>query len=122
MVQNSLQTFIYSVYRGGQEVHLKNYMPNEECDAIFPIRKVLPAYDTGSAKKNIVLFIMESVPYDFFDSGSRYKVRQPRNRASTAGDVVVMLGTLANPGWSDQPNSASLIRAPSQAAAAAPRG
>jgi hypothetical protein len=77
IVQNSAQTFAYSLFRGGQEVKLKNYMPLAECDSVFPIRKIVAAYSPDSPQKNIVLFIMESVPYDFFDSTSPYKVAMP---------------------------------------------
>lgn len=77
LVQNSFHTFAYSVFRGGQELKQKNYFSAAECDSIFPIRKsIIPATIPGS-KKNIVLFIMESVPFDFFDSTSKYKVEMP---------------------------------------------
>jgi phosphoglycerol transferase MdoB-like AlkP superfamily enzyme len=75
VVENSFHTFSYSLFRSGQEIPLKNYFSTEECDAVFPLKKSLTNADT--VKKNIVLFIMESVPYDFFDTGSRYKVAMP---------------------------------------------
>lgn len=76
-VQNSFHTFLYSLARRNQEVVTRNYMSGEACDSIMPVRKILPLTDSGKAKKNIVLFIMESVPYDFFDSVSPYKVNMP---------------------------------------------
>ncbi len=75
VVENSFHTFSYSLFRSGQEIPVKNYFSAEECDAIFPLKKVLVNTDTG--KRNIVLFIMESVPYDFFDTAGRYKVAMP---------------------------------------------
>ena len=77
IVQNSFQSFSYSLFREGKGFPLKNYMPDVVCDSIFPIRKKLSIDDTNTGKKNIVLFIMESVPFDFFDTASPYKVSMP---------------------------------------------
>ena len=77
IVQNSFHTFAYSLFRGGQEVNIREYMPVAECDSIFPIRKTLRPAVTNGTGRNIVLFIMESVPYEFFDTGSAYKVAMP---------------------------------------------
>lgn len=75
VVQNSFHTFLYSVFRGSQEPFRNDYMPIPECDSLLPTRKYLaPSRDTHP---NIVLFIMESVPYDFFDPNSPYKVDMP---------------------------------------------
>ena len=52
-------------------------MSDAEADSIMPTRKKLHLSNTGTGKKNIVLFIMESVPYDFFDSSGAYKVSMP---------------------------------------------
>jgi phosphoglycerol transferase MdoB-like AlkP superfamily enzyme len=76
-VQNSFHTFLYSYFRKGEAMFRKNYMSNTEADSIMPIRKKLSISNTDTDKKNIVLFIMESVPYDFFDSASAYKVSMP---------------------------------------------
>ena len=77
IVQNSFHTFVYSVFRNGAGTHINNYMTGAVCDSIFPIRKKLNIINTQGSKKNIVLFIMESVPYEFFDSTSAYKVIMP---------------------------------------------
>ena len=76
IVQNSFHSFAYSVFRGGRELVFTNYMSTAECDSDFPIRKRMTPYQK-SGHPNIVLFIMESVPSDFFDSSSRYKVSMP---------------------------------------------
>ncbi|MFN8306843.1 MAG: sulfatase-like hydrolase/transferase [Ferruginibacter sp.] len=76
VVQNSANTFLYSVIRGGDEVFPHQYMTDAECDSLFPVRKKIIAADS-SGKRNVVLFIMESVAYDFFDSSSRFKVAMP---------------------------------------------
>lgn len=76
-VQNSFHTFLYSLARRHQEVVTRHYMSGEVCDSLMPVRKTLPLTDSVAVKKNIVLFIMESVPYDFFDSLSPYKVNMP---------------------------------------------
>ncbi len=76
-VQNSFHTFLYSVFRKGEGTKLKDYMSNAECDSLMPIRKKLNHNISDSNKQNIVLFIMESVPYDFFDSAGAYKVTMP---------------------------------------------
>ena len=77
IVQNSFHTFLYSVFRKGDATIIKNYMSDAEADSLMPIRKKLTINVTDSNKKNIVLFIMESVPYEFFDSSSDYKVSMP---------------------------------------------
>jgi phosphoglycerol transferase MdoB-like AlkP superfamily enzyme len=75
-VQNSFHTFIFSYFRKGEGTLQKNYLSDAEADSLMPIRKKLSS-NTEAGKKNIVLFIMESVPYDFFDSSSAYKVTMP---------------------------------------------
>ncbi len=77
VVQNSFHTFLYSIFRGGGHVPTANYMTDAACDSLMPIKKLLRINNTDSSPKNIVLFIMESVPYDFFDSASAYKVAMP---------------------------------------------
>ncbi|MBK8520830.1 MAG: sulfatase-like hydrolase/transferase [Chitinophagaceae bacterium] len=76
-VQNSFHTFLYSFFRKGEAILQKKYMSDVEADSIIPIRKKLNISNTTSGKKNIVLFIMESVPYDFFDAAGAYKVSMP---------------------------------------------
>ena len=76
-VQNSFHTFLYSYFRKGEANLQRNYMSDAEADSLMPIRKKLNASNTQTGKKNIVLFIMESVPFDFFDSSSTYKVNMP---------------------------------------------
>ena len=76
-VQNSFHTFLYSYFRKGEAALQQNYMSEAEADSVMPIRKKLNIGNTQAGKKNIVLFIMESVPYDFFDSSSAYKVSMP---------------------------------------------
>lgn len=77
LVENSFHTFCYSLIREGQEVPLKQYMSESEANATFPlVKKSMPLY-ADSNRKNVVLFIMESIPYEFFDSSSQYKVAMP---------------------------------------------
>ncbi len=76
-VQNSFHTFLYSCYRKGEAGLQNNYMSNSEADSLLPLRKTLNGNPATGSKKNIVLFIMESVPYDFFDTASVYKVSMP---------------------------------------------
>ncbi|HMJ48720.1 MAG TPA: LTA synthase family protein, partial [Ferruginibacter sp.] len=77
LTQNSLHTFLYSIYRKNElTVNPLQYMSPEDARKIFPLtRKIVP--DSPGIKKNIVLFIMESIPEDFFNPGSRYKVSMP---------------------------------------------
>jgi Sulfatase len=75
LVQNSLHTFIYSLYRRNESViPVAKYMPAGQLESLFSIRKKSAV---ATAPKNIVLFIMESVPNDFFDISSPYKVAMP---------------------------------------------
>ena len=76
LAQNSLHSFIYSLYRKNETtIPAINYMSTAQQESLFSIHK---KNNTGaSSPKNIVLFIMESVPADFFDSASPYKVTMP---------------------------------------------
>lgn len=76
LVQNSAHTFAYSLFRGGSEVVTRSYFAAPVCDSLFPVKKPLHILPSAT-RKNVVLFIMESVPYDFFNSNSRFKVRMP---------------------------------------------
>lgn len=77
LAQSSVHTFLYSVYRKNElTVTSHQYMSFNEARSIFPVNKqIVPA--TPGIKKNIVLFIMESIPEEFFNPGSRYKVAMP---------------------------------------------
>jgi phosphoglycerol transferase MdoB-like AlkP superfamily enzyme len=76
LTQNSLLTFSYSVYRRNEiSIPDRKYMPDNQAAELFSIHKQNTTL--AAAKKNIVLFIMESVPSDFFDNNSAYKVAMP---------------------------------------------
>jgi phosphoglycerol transferase MdoB-like AlkP superfamily enzyme len=76
VAQNSMHTFAASLIRGGQALPNANYFSQQVADSIF-LNQVKVAPANLLPQKNIVLFIMESVPYDFFDSTSTYKVAMP---------------------------------------------
>lgn len=76
LAQNSFHSFLYSVYRNKESlIPEREYMSQAEQKRWFSINKknILVA-DTP---KNVILFIMESVPYEFFDSGNKYKAAIP---------------------------------------------
>ncbi|MEO6229473.1 MAG: sulfatase-like hydrolase/transferase [Ferruginibacter sp.] len=76
LAQNSFHTFLYSLYRKNEMLlPVADYMPTQQMESLFSIHKKNNPVE--GAKKNILLFIMESVPYEFFDSSSRYKVAMP---------------------------------------------
>lgn len=76
LAQNSFHSFIYSLYRSKESViPVAEYMRAAEQEAIFTIDK--KNVNVAASPKNIVLFIMESVPYEFFDSSSGYKPALP---------------------------------------------
>lgn len=75
IVQNSMHTLIYSLYRDNKSVLSKRYFPDSFCDSTLVVKKVF-APETG-APRNIVLFIMESIPADFFTPSGRFKVTMP---------------------------------------------
>jgi len=76
VVQNSFHTFLYSLYRKNEiTIPDKDYMPQAEQQSLFTIYK--KNNTTVDKPRNIILFIMESVPYEFFDSNSIYKVEMP---------------------------------------------
>ena len=76
LTQNSFHQFIYSLFRKNEStVFNEDYIRNmPESERLTIIKKNIIE---NNHSKNIVLFIMESVPYDFFDSGSQYKVKMP---------------------------------------------
>lgn len=75
LVQNSFHSFIYSLYRRREAlIPMSNYMTDTGQEALFGIHKI---NNPVTAPKNVILFIMESVPLDFFDSSSPYKVAMP---------------------------------------------
>ncbi len=77
VVQNSFHTFVFSVFRDGSRLPIQKYMTDAACDSLIQIRKKLTVDESPAGKPNVVLFIMESVPYDFFDSASAFKVNMP---------------------------------------------
>lgn len=77
-VQNSFHTMLYSIYRKkAGAVPLLKYMPDETASSLMPIKKAIQPDTDSAGKKNIVLFVMESVPQDYFDSSSRYNIQLP---------------------------------------------
>ena len=98
LTQNSFQSFLYSMYRSSESVIPSNqYMGMREQEALFTINKSNKTI--SDTPKNIVLFIMESVPYEFFDSTSRFKPRLPFL------DSLVELSTFYNNAFSYSYNS-----------------
>ena len=76
LAQNSFHTFLYSLYRKNETtLPVADYMTQVQMESLFSIHK--KNNPVNGTKKNIMLFIMESVSYDFFDSSSRYKVTMP---------------------------------------------
>jgi phosphoglycerol transferase MdoB-like AlkP superfamily enzyme len=76
LTQNSFHQFMYSLFRKNESTIFNgDYIQNmPDFERLTIIKKNVVE---NSSPKNIVLFIMESVPYDFFDSGSQYKVKMP---------------------------------------------
>ncbi|MFN0083448.1 MAG: LTA synthase family protein [Ferruginibacter sp.] len=77
IVQNSFHTFMYSLLRSNHDAAIKDYMSIQQAEHELSIKKLLSVNGRDSVQKNIVLFIMESVPFEFFDSTSEYKVKMP---------------------------------------------
>ena len=76
LTQNSFHTFLYSLYRRNEVlIPGKKYMPDAQAASLFSIHK--ENNTQAAVQKNIVLFIMESVPSDFFNNNSPYKVAMP---------------------------------------------
>ena len=76
LAQNSFFNFVFSIYRKKESLIPNiNYMEMGQQQSLFSIYKKNTS-DTAHPK-NIVLFIMESVPEDFFDTSSAYKVTMP---------------------------------------------
>lgn len=77
VAQNSAHCFAYSLLRNGEEIKELHYFSAATCDSLVPVYKTAPVPAVTPGKRNVMLFIMESVPYDFFDSSSKYKVAMP---------------------------------------------
>lgn len=78
LVQNSFHSFIYAVFRGNaSEILIGDYIKEIPDDSTFSLIQNNFKNLQDSTKRNVVLFIMESAAYDFFDSSSRYKVKMP---------------------------------------------
>ncbi len=77
-VQNSFHSFLYSVYRNHDGMVKRfRYMPETEAKMMAAAEKRNNLVYDSHPKKNIVLFIMESIPQDFFDEQGSYKVAMP---------------------------------------------
>jgi len=74
VVQNSFHNFIFSVYRRN-EIRLPStgYMSEEQRLKIFDYR----VQQSSDKKKNIILFIMESIPEEYFNEAGKHKVKMP---------------------------------------------
>ncbi len=78
IVENSLHSFAFSLYRKREGmVHPYHFLPDTLCDKLFTASEISYTNDYVSSKKNIVLFIMESIPEDFFHTSGKYKVAMP---------------------------------------------
>ena len=78
LTQNSIHTFMYSMARlKSSGIFEGSYLLESEDSTVFEIRQPAQLPSSSATGKNIVLFIMESVPYDYFDEQSEYKVDMP---------------------------------------------
>lgn len=76
LTQNSLHCFLYSIYRHqGNAILHNSFMRNTEAAKYFSIHTQNTV--VKHSKKNIVLFIMESVPFDFFDPANTQRPHLP---------------------------------------------
>lgn len=81
LVQNSFHQFVYSLFRGSESIifdedYLRSLPDSTRLNIVKSVRKSEHA-TSFPLHRNIILFIMESVPYDFFDSLSNNKVKMP---------------------------------------------
>jgi len=76
LTQNSLHTFLYSLYRNKESTLPKySFMNDSELNKYFSIHK--QPKNVSPTSKNIVLFIMESVPFEFFDTSNKSRPALP---------------------------------------------
>lgn len=73
IAQNSLHSFVFSVYRN-KEAALPEINAREIADLQS---ETVPYAPDSLTKRNVVLFIMESIPSEFFTEGSKFKVEMP---------------------------------------------
>ena len=73
IAQNSVHSFIFSVYRNKEAA-----LPEIHGEEIPVYQNTSIPYAPDSLKKrNVILFIMESIPAEFFTPGSKFKVEMP---------------------------------------------
>lgn len=73
IAQNSLHSFVFSVYRNKEAM-----LPEIKEERISDYQnKTLPYAPDSLKMRNVILFIMESIPADFFTEGSKFKVNMP---------------------------------------------
>ncbi len=76
LAQNSFHTFLFSLYRMKElSIPDRTYMAKDAAARLFPLIKT--NQPVATKPKNIVLFIMESVPLEFFTAGGKDKVAMP---------------------------------------------
>lgn len=76
IAQNSMHTFVYSLYRNNHRLLDKNYFPRTYTDTAMSVKKVF-AENEETQPQNVVIFIMESIPADFLNPESSFKVKAP---------------------------------------------
>jgi phosphoglycerol transferase MdoB-like AlkP superfamily enzyme len=75
LVNNSTLNLLYSKLRSTTRLDRKNYFTTSQLDSIYTIRRHY-AHDSGFQKKNVVLFVLESLSADFFAAGP-HRARTP---------------------------------------------
>lgn len=76
LVQNSLHCLVYSLYRNDEFEairHIANNLPNRVTTAGIRKKNTI----VSPTARNLVLFIMESVPYEYFDTSGPYLLSLP---------------------------------------------
>lgn len=74
VAQNSLHSFIFSIYRNSE-----SKLPDVKVAELSKPLSIqpLPIAPDSLKRKNVILFIMESIPAEFFTAGAVHKVQMP---------------------------------------------
>ena len=77
LAQNSLLTWAYSCFHRSHELEPLHYFPDEEAFRLAPGFHRLSSTNPDTAKKNVVLFILESFSRCYLMPGDPYKANTP---------------------------------------------
>lgn len=75
LVNNTPQTLLYSLFKGKEQLEFKNYMSQEQAEALFSVEHQFDG--DALQQKNVILFVLESFSYEYLKPGHPNKAPTP---------------------------------------------